>query len=275
MSNPTIAFIGAGNMASSLIGGMIEQGFPANKVWASNIVEAPLQQLAEQYKINTTQNNHGAIAEADIVVLSVKPQVMKAVVTELAPALNRAKPPLIISIAAGITAITLQEWLGNALPIVRCMPNTPALLQCGASGLYKTNEVSEQQAEQAEQLLKAVGITLWVTSEEGIDAVTAVSGSGPAYYFLFMEAMQQAGIELGLDSETAKQLTLQTALGAARMALESTDEPDELRRKVTSPGGTTEQAINTFQSEQLERIVAKAMTAARDRSIELSDILSK
>lgn len=275
MSNPTIAFIGAGNMASSLIGGMIEQGFPANQVWASNIVEAPLKQLSEQYKINTTQDNHQAIAEADIVVLSVKPQVMKDVVSELAATLNRAAPPLIISIAAGITAETLQQWLGNALPIVRCMPNTPALLQCGASGLYKTPEVSEQQAQQAEQLLKAVGITLWVENESGIDAVTAVSGSGPAYYFLFMEAMQQAGIELGLDSETAKQLTLQTALGAARMAIESSDEPQELRRKVTSPGGTTEQAINTFKSEQFESIVSKAMTAARDRSIELSEILSK
>ena len=277
MTHPVIAFIGAGNMASSLIGGLIEQGYPHQNIWASNITQAPLTKLNNQYKINTSLDNAEAVKQAEVIVLSVKPQIMKTVVTELSAVINnsnRHQAPLILSIAAGISAQTLQHWLGAKQPVVRCMPNTPALLQCGASGLYKTAEVSEQQAEQAETLLNAVGITLWVKDEAAIDAVTAVSGSGPAYYFLFMEAMQEAGISLGLDSETAKQLTLQTALGAARMALESSDEPAELRKKVTSPGGTTEQAINTFIEQELGNTVKQAMTAARDRSVELSKSLA-
>jgi pyrroline-5-carboxylate reductase len=274
MSTPRIAFIGAGNMAFSIIGGMIKQGVEPSRIWATNIDQNSLDQLKQDFNVNTTQDNNEAVANADVVVLSVKPQVLKTVVEDLKETLI-ANNPLIISIAAGIKAETLQSWIGQPQAIVRCMPNTPALLQCGASGLYKTQEVTDAQAQTAEQLMNAVGLTLWVNDEAGIDAVTAVSGSGPAYYFLFMEAMQQAGEALGLDSDTAKQLTLQTALGAARMALESTDSPAELRRKVTSPGGTTEQAINTFQQNNLEAIVKEAMQAAADRSQELSEILAK
>jgi len=274
MSTPNIAFIGAGNMAFSIIGGLVKQGMSASSIWATNIDQDSLNKLKSEFNVNITTNNQEAIEEADVVVLSVKPQVLKSVVTDLADTLKNKKP-LIISIAAGIKAETIQEWIGEPAAIVRCMPNTPALLQCGASGLYKTADVSDQQAEIAETLMNAVGITLWVKDEQGIDAVTAVSGSGPAYYFLFMEAMQKAGETLGLDSETAKQLTLQTALGAARMALESTDQPAELRRKVTSPGGTTEQAINAFQNGGLEGLVEKAMKAASDRSEELSKILAE
>lgn len=274
MTTPNIAFIGAGNMAFSIIGGLVKQGVDPKKIWATNIDQSSLDKLEQEFQVNTTQDNHQAIAQADVVVLSVKPQIMKDVITDVSESL-KAKNPLIISIAAGIKAETLQEWVGQPMAVVRCMPNTPALLQCGASGLYKTPEVSDAQAEAAEQLMNAVGITLWVKDEDGIDAVTAVSGSGPAYYFLFMEAMQQAGEALGLDSQTAKQLTLQTALGAAKMALESNDEPSELRRKVTSPGGTTEQAINTFQQGNLESLVKEAMKAASDRSKELSEILAQ
>ncbi|GLQ30559.1 pyrroline-5-carboxylate reductase [Litoribrevibacter albus] len=274
MSTPSIAFIGAGNMAFSIIGGLIKQGVDPKKVWATNIDQESLNKLEQEFQVNTTTDNHQAISEADVVVLSVKPQVLKSVVTDLAETLKQNNP-LIISIAAGIKAETLQDWIGQPLAIVRCMPNTPALLQCGASGLYKTAEVTDEQANVAETLMNAVGITLWVQNEQGIDAVTAVSGSGPAYYFLFMEAMQQAGEALGLDAETAKQLTLQTALGAARMAIESDDAPSELRRKVTSPGGTTEQAIQTFQKGNLEALVKQAMQAASDRSEELSEILAK
>lgn len=274
MNQPTIAFIGAGNMAFSIIGGLVKQGYDHSRIWATNLTEDTLKDVKQSFNVNTTTDNATAVNEADVVVLSVKPQVMKEVVQSLAETFKSQKP-LIISIAAGITATTLQEWIGAPSAIVRCMPNTPALLQCGASGLYKNPQVSDQQAGIAETLLKAVGITLWVKEESGIDAVTAVSGSGPAYYFLFMEAMQQAGEALGLDSETAKQLTLQTALGAARMALESSDDPATLRKKVTSPGGTTEQAINTFNEGELSALVGKAMKAAADRSEELSDILSK
>ena len=274
MSHPKIAFIGAGNMAFSIIGGLVKQGFDASQIWATNLTEDTLSSVKDEFQVNTTTSNIEASLEADVIVLSVKPQVLKTVVEELSDILEE-RSPLIISIAAGITAKTIQEWIGAESSIVRCMPNTPALLQCGASGLYKTEQVTDQQAEIAEQILGAVGITLWVKDESGIDAVTAVSGSGPAYYFLFMEAMQQAGEALGLDSETAKKLTLQTALGAARMALESDDDPATLRRKVTSPGGTTEQAINTFNEGGLSALVNKAMKAASDRSEELSVILAK
>jgi pyrroline-5-carboxylate reductase len=169
----------------------------------------------------------------------------------------------------------MSKWLDCDLPIVRCMPNTPAMLQVGATGLFATSNVSNEQRDQAERILRAVGITLWVNEESDIDSVTAVSGSGPAYYFLMMEAMQAAAEKLGLPAETAKLLTLQTALGAARMALESQDDPATLRQKVTSPGGTTEQAILSFEENGLRDIFEQAMTAARDRSISLSEQLDK
>ena len=183
MSHPKIAFIGAGNMAFSIIGGLVKQGFDASQIWATNLTEDTLSSVKDEFQVNTTTSNIEASLEADVIVLSVKPQVLKTVVEELSDILKE-RSPLIISIAAGITAKTIQEWIGSESSIVRCMPNTPALLQCGASGLYKTKQVTDQQAEIAEQLLGAVGITLWVKDESGIDAVTAVSGSGPAYYFL-------------------------------------------------------------------------------------------
>jgi pyrroline-5-carboxylate reductase len=253
---------------------LVKQGYDHAKIWATNLTEETLTAVKDEFKVHTTTDNISAIQHADVVVLCVKPQVMKHVIAELSDELKQRKP-LIISIAAGITAKTIQEWVGSDPSVVRCMPNTPALLQCGASGLYRTKQVSDEQAQIAEQLLAAVGITLWVKDESGIDAVTAVSGSGPAYYFLFMEAMQHAGEALGLDPETAKKLTLQTALGAARMALESDDNPATLRRKVTSPGGTTEQAINAFTEGGLPELVHKAMKAASDRSEALSVALAK
>jgi pyrroline-5-carboxylate reductase len=179
----------------------------------------------------------------------------------------------VLSIAAGIRSQTIDAWLGGNTAIVRCMPNTPAMLKCGATGLYATTQVSETQRQQAESIMRAVGLTAWVADEGLIDAVTAVSGSGPAYFFLVMEAMQSAAEQLGLDSDSARLLTLQTALGAARMAIESPDSPATLRERVTSPGGTTEQAILSLENHQLREIFAQAMGAARDRSVELSQLL--
>ena len=274
MSQTRIAFIGAGNMASALIGGLIADGTAKDSIIASDPNTDQRSHLHDSYGICTVDNNAEAISDADVVVLAVKPQLLQQVCNELSSHL-KDKHCLIVSIAAGIRCSTMSKWLNSDLPIVRCMPNTPAMLQVGATGLYATDNVSNEQRDQAERILRAVGITLWVNEEADIDSVTAVSGSGPAYYFLMMEAMQAAAEKLGLPAETAKLLTLQTALGAARMALESQDDPATLRQKVTSPGGTTEQAILSFEESGLRDIFEQAMTAARDRSISLSEQLDK
>ena len=274
MSQTRIAFIGAGNMASALIGGLIADGTAKDSIIASDPNTDQRSHLHDSYGICTVDNNAEAISDADVVVLAVKPQLLQQVCSELSTYL-KGKSCLIVSIAAGIRCSTMSKWLDSDLPIVRCMPNTPAMLQVGATGLYATDNVSNEQRDQAERILRAVGITLWVNEEADIDSVTAVSGSGPAYYFLMMEAMQAAAEKLGLPAETAKLLTLQTALGAARMALESQDDPATLRQKVTSPGGTTEQAILSFEENGLRDIFEQAMTAARDRSISLSEQLDK
>ncbi len=270
---PVIAFIGAGNMARAIIGGLLENGFAAANIWASEPDASRLQDLAEQ-GLNTTTDNTAAVAAADMVVLAVKPQVMQAVVADLAAAAQEHKP-LFVSIAAGISLEALDRWLGGNAAVVRCMPNTPSLVQTGASGLFANERVSELQRTQATQALEAVGIALWVQNEAELDVVTAISGSGPAYYFLMMEAMTAAGAKLGLSEETARGLTLQTALGAARMASSSDVDAAELRRRVTSPKGTTEQAILTFQAEGLEAIVEKAMVACRDRAEAMTAELCK
>ncbi|EQM81189.1 pyrroline-5-carboxylate reductase [Pseudomonas stutzeri] len=275
MSTPRIAFIGGGNMAASLIGGLRAQGLPASAICASDPGTDRRTELHDAHGIDTYADNAQAVAGADVVVLAVKPQVMQTVCRDLAPHLQASQ--LIVSIAAGITCASLQQWLGADTPraIVRCMPNTPALLRQGVSGLFANAAVSDEQKRQAEQLLSAVGLALWLDREELIDAVTAVSGSGPAYFFLLIEAMTAAGEQLGLPRETAAELTLQTALGAARMACESDVEAAELRRRVTSPNGTTEAAIKAFQAGGLEALVQQAMDAAARRSAELAEQLGK
>lgn len=272
MSKPKLTFIGGGNMATSLIGGLVDKGYPADAITATDPLEASRLKLAQNFGINTSDNNPQACANADVILLAVKPQVMKGVLQGLAGALNHR--PLIISIAAGISMDSLAGWLGGELPIVRCMPNTPALVQTGASGLYANSQVNAEQKALAEQILQAVGIVCWLDNEADIDAVTAVSGSGPAYYFLVMEIMQRIGEELGLPEEVARQLTLQTALGAARMALESDVDSAELRRRVTSPGGTTQRAIETFESGDLEALFRRAMNGAAERAREMASELA-
>ena len=275
MSIPRIAFIGGGNMAASLIGGLRAQGLPASAICASDPGADRRTELHDVHGIDTFADNAQAVAGADVVVLAVKPQVMQTVCRDLAPHLQASQ--LIVSIAAGITCASLQQWLGADTPraIVRCMPNTPALLRQGVSGLFANAAVSDEQKRQAEQLLSAVGLALWLDREELIDAVTAVSGSGPAYFFLRIEAMTAAGEQLGLPRDTAAELTLHTALGAARMACESDVEAAELRRRVTSPNGTTEAAIKAFQAGGLEALVQQAMDAAARRSAELAEQLGK
>ena len=270
MSHPRIAFIGAGNMATSLVGGLLAQGIPASQIRASDPGAEQRAKIAAEHGIALFADNAEAIAGADVIVLATKPQVLKEVCLALAPSLQDGQ--LLVSIAAGISCASLGNWLG-ARPIVRCMPNTPALLRQGVSGLYANAQVSPAQRTLAEQLLSAVGIALWLENEQQIDAVTAVSGSGPAYFFLLIEAMSAAGEQLGLPKAIAAQLTLQTALGAAQMAVASDVAAAELRRRVTSPNGTTEAAINTFQAGGFTELVAQALGAAAKRSAELAEQL--
>ena len=252
-------------MAGSIIGGLLESGHPARCISAADPFPASLENLREIAPVAVYSDNTEAVAAADVIILAVKPQVMATATDSIAAAVQ-ANGAVVISIAAGVTIASMQARLGPQAAIVRCMPNTPALLGCGASGLFANANTSEPQRAHAQAILSAVGITCWVDTEQALDAVTALSGSGPAYFFLFIEAMIDAGCELGLDRDTAATLAMQTGLGAARMALESDVDLVELRRRVTSPGGTTERAIQTFEQDGLRDVVANAMRAAADRA---------
>lgn len=269
MDKPLIAFIGAGNMASSIVGGLVESGHPAERIHAADPFPESLERLQAVAPVKVFSDNAAAAEGADVVILAIKPQVMAEACESIASAVA-ASGPVVISIAAGITVASMAARLGDSTAIVRCMPNTPALLGAGASGLYANANTSEAQRGHAETILAAVGITRWVDNEEDLDAITALSGSGPAYFFLFMEAMINAGVELGLSHEVATELTLQTGLGAARMALENDVDLVELRRRVTSPGGTTERAVASFEENGQRDIVQKAMQAAADRAAEMA-----
>ena len=272
MTDFTLAFIGGGNMARSLIGGLIADGWAPGRIQVADPDAARTTQLAERFPVITTRDNSEAIAGADAGILAVKPQILHEVATQIAPAI-REQQPVVISVAAGIRETSLRDWLGDQTAIVRCMPNTPALVQSGATALYANARVSEDQRSLAETVMRAVGLALWVEDESQMDAVTALSGSGPAYFFLFMEALQAAATELGLAADTARLLTLQTAFGAAKMALESREDAATLRQRVTSPGGTTERAIEVFRQEGLETVALRALQAAAERSRELADEL--
>lgn len=269
-----ICFIGGGNMAGSLIGGLTNNHYAADKITVTDPDKLKLEQLKQQYAVNTQIDNNKAVENADVIVLAVKPQVLRDVCENIRGTVENTRP-LIISIAAGIRSTDINRWLGGEHSLVRCMPNTPALIQSGATGLYANKNTSDEQIEISNQILGAAGLTLWVDKESQLDAVTAVSGSGPAYFFLFMEAMQNAGKQLGLSEETASLLARQTALGAARMSLEGDDDPATLRSKVTSKGGTTAAAIASFENNNFSDIIEQALTAARDRAIELADELGK
>ena len=272
MNTQQIGFIGGGNMASSLIGGLVSNGYPADKITVADLDAEKLTYLSKTFGINNTQNSGELAANVDILVLAVKPQHMQPV-AEGAGLAIKDKKPVVVSIAAGIRVDALDRWLGGNFPIVRCMPNTPALVKTGATGLYASVQVDNSQKDQVESLLRAVGVTVWVENENELDAVTALSGSGPAYFFMMMEALEAAGIEAGLSQKTAQLLTQETALGAAKMALESSESAGVLRQRVTSPGGTTERAIGVMEELGLGDILQAAVLAAKERSIELSDEL--
>ncbi|WP_180050196.1 MULTISPECIES: pyrroline-5-carboxylate reductase [unclassified Acinetobacter] len=268
--NCNISFIGGGNMAQALIGGLIARGVPTTRITVSDPVEKVRELLAEK-DLHVTDDNVAAIREADIVLFAVKPQVLAKV---LAPLQGLLEGKLVISIVAGAEIATISKLLGTER-IVRVMPNTPALVQTGAHGLYAGEAVSAEDRDLASQVLASTGLTLWVNSEAQIDAVTAVSGSGPAYFFYMMESMIRAGKNMGLDEKVATALTLQTALGAAQMAITSANSPAELRKNVTSPNGTTQAAIEVFDRAQISQNIQAALAAAQKRSQELAQELSE
>lgn len=268
MTASIIAFVGGGNMAGSLAGGLLARGWSAGNIRVSDPQEDSRARLAA-LGVQTTADNIEAVTGADIVVLAVKPQIMRMACLGIREAVAASKP-LVISIAAGTSTASMARWLGEDTAIVRCMPNTPAMLQCGASVLYATELVGIEQRRAAHEVLESVGYAAWVDREELLHAVTALSGSGPAYVFLMLEAMQRGGENLGLAPELARRLSAQTALGAARMAQEGEVDVVELRRRVTSPGGTTERAIRVFEQSGFRAMFEAAMEAACDRSRELA-----
>jgi len=261
-----IGFSGAGNMAGSIIGGLLNAGYTKNELMAS---DPAADERAKQLGIEVTDDNQLIADWADVIVLAVKPQILKSVCTEIAEQVGR-NHNLMISIAAGIRSDDITNWLGTDAACVRVMPNTPSLVGLGMSGLYANAHTSKRQTDVATSIMQTVGQVIHFDEEPMIDAVTAVSGSGPAYFFLFMEAMIKAATQQGISAADAKTLVLQTALGAATMASESSIDTEELRRRVTSPGGTTERAIQTLLDGERMQTVNNAIDAAAKRSVELS-----
>ncbi len=262
-------FIGAGNMASSLIGGLIRKGLTASQISASDPEANQRAWIEREFQVRTHSDNSAHFGAPDVIVLAVKPQVMRPVL-QAAGAVIANADALIMSVAAGITTEQIQRWIGAPLPVVRTMPNTPALIGQGAIGMFANARVDARQRFLSEQIMDAVGTAIWVDDESDIDAVTAVSGSGPAYFFLLMECLQAAAESLGLNSEEAALLVKKTATGAALLAERSPESLAQLRARVTSPNGTTERALNCFAEDHFDAIIARAVQAARARSVELS-----
>ncbi len=274
MSSQKIAFIGGGNMATSLIGGLIANGVNTTDIQVADPATDTLTRLTDDFGITTFTDNVAAIVDADIVILAVKPQQLQTVLKQLEPVWTAEK--LLVSIAAGIRIEDMSRWLNNDnASIIRVMPNTPSLVQAGAAAMFANEHVTDAQKQHTENALTSVGLAVWVDQESKMDAVTALSGSGPAYFFLVMEAMEFAAKELGLSDEIAQQLCQQTAFGAAKMALESTEPPATLRQRVTSPGGTTERAIHELEDGGLKGLFENALVAAALRSRELADQLGQ
>jgi pyrroline-5-carboxylate reductase len=270
MKKTRLAFIGAGNMTRSMIGGLIADGWDPACISVADPQKEQLASLTSRFPVRSDVDNQKIIENSEVVVLAVKPQVIRAVALDLASVVQ-THAPLVISVAAGIRARDLQRWLGGSCAIVRCMPNTPALVQSGATALFSNEIVNASQKDLAESILRAVGLALWVDDEDLMDVVTALSGSGPAYFFLVTEALQEAGQAMGLNQKTAKLLAVQTAFGAAKLALESSEDAAVLKQRVTSPGGTTEEALRVLEEGGLRVLFVEALKAARDRSRELAE----
>ncbi|MGH8475614.1 MAG: pyrroline-5-carboxylate reductase [Methylococcales bacterium] len=269
MDQKKIGFIGGGNMATALIGGLLDGSYRSERIRVSDIDQKILHHLSAQYGVETSLNNQVVAQNADVLILAVKPQVLESVLTQLGGSALRPGT-LVISIVAGIREKTIEKWLGASVALIRAMPNTPALIRAGATALHANPQVTNEQRNLAESILRSVGTLVWLESESRLDVVTALSGSGPAYFFLFMEALEESALKLGLDQPTARLLIEQTAYGAARIALEVDESPAQLRKRVTSPGGTTQQAMEVFEKGGFRNLVAEALSAACRRSIEIS-----
>lgn len=274
MKHPIIGFIGAGNMARSLASGLLANGWDKNHIILSDPDPDQRKAIEDNFGLQVFSDNKEVAKRAQSLVLAVKPQVLREVATDLAATVQEYKP-MIVSIVAGARTSDLEKIFGPNTAIIRSMPNTPALIGSGASGLYANSNASEKQRNMAESIMRACGIAVWVNDEALLDVVTALSGSGPAYFFLVMEALERAAIDQGLDADSARLLTLETAFGAAKMALESGEEPVQLRQRVTSPGGTTEQAINILTMRGIHESFNEAITAAVKRSKELADMFGR
>lgn len=266
-----IGFIGGGNMACALIGGLAAKGFAARQLQVVDVSEKARARLRLDFGVEASANLNSALTSCECIVVATKPQQVPEVARTLAPAMHHQ---LLISIAAGIRTVDLTRWLGGYGRIVRAMPNTPALVGCGMSALYATTAVNASERNMAESILSAVGDTLWLADEKAMDDVTAVSGSGPAYVFYFIEALEEAARRQGFEPAVARQLSLQTVLGAARLAAEGNEPAGALRARVTSKGGTTERAIDCLEAGGLKEIIARAVKAAAERSGELGDALA-
>jgi pyrroline-5-carboxylate reductase len=272
MENKTvIGFIGAGNMAYALIKGLLNNGFDTNQINISDTNEELLQSRESELKVTTYSDNASLLSNSDIIFFAVKPQVLSSVCLELKGVVKSKH--LFVSIVAGIRSSDINRWLGGNFALIRTMPNTPALFQTGVTGLFANELVNNEQKSLVSSILSSVGECFWVDEEKLIDAITAISGSGPAYFFLLMQSMTQAGMALGLDEETANSLSIQTAYGASLMANKTGKDSRTLRAEVTSPNGTTQSAIESFQDQNFEGIVANATRAAYDRARELSNEL--
>ena len=269
----TLAFIGAGNMSRSIIAGLIQAGYPAGRIIAANPSRPKLDELADQFGIRITQNNAEAAREADVIVLAVKPQLMAAMLEALVAELGSLAGKLLISIAAGIKVERLQEMAGGHSRIIRTMPNTPSLLGLGMTGLYAPTGIDQADRDFAEQMMQAVGKTLWVAQESGINGVIAAAGSAPAYFFLFMQGIAEEAEAMGFSPEQARLLVQQTALGAAAMVEQNPElSLQALREQVTSKGGTTAEAVKTFQEQGLKPLTSRAMQAAVTRAGEMETL---
>jgi len=267
-----LAFLGGGNMAAALIGGLVAKGFDARAISVIEVSPAARERLGARYPVHIATAPDAAMQGCDTLVLAVKPQDMRPALASLATGVSGK---LVVSIAAGVTLEALSRWLGGHRKLVRCMPNTPALVGAGITGLYALPEVDAKERERAETVLRAVGEIVWLPEERLLDPVTAVSGSGPAYVFWFIEQLADSAVRLGIARDTALKLALHTVLGAAKLAAASETTPAELRKDVTSRGGTTEAALKVFDEERLAERFARALEAAARRSRELGTALGK
>lgn len=270
MSNGQLAFLGGGNMGRALIGGLLRRGTRPEHISVGESFAAARESLAADFGIQATDDNAAAVEAASVVIVAVKPQIAGSVLVALKPLLQRTRP-LVISIAAGIRIAALESWCGAGVPVVRAMPNRPALVGAGATGIYAPPSVSAAQRASAEKVMQSAGEVVWVASEDLLDVVTALSGSGPAYFFLLAELLTQGATDLGLDPAAARRLAIATLHGAGQLAQAGDGDLVKMRAEVTSKGGTTEAAVKSLEAADLRGIVARALQAATRRSHELAE----